>query len=355
MIVLYGVAALLIACLSWAFSNAEMNRLERFLVDSGNHYHWSPWSVSPCDCSAHLQKNYRICVADSGQQVPEFACGAGISQHYSACSCPYTQGPTSIPVLNLCVDKSSACYPLMCTRAPQIAYDNCAATCGHCGPMTPAVHINDHWSEWTSYSSCSVTCGQGFERRYRSCLNGSGMCQGPSTEQAYCNMGTCPVDGYWGPWSPFTPCSHSCGTGMTIRSRTCSYPIPSAPGAPCHGDSYDRQACNAQSCIIDGQWSSWTDWSRCSVTCGLGTISRDRTCTSPAPSNGGRNCSEMSTETHDCSYGPCAEWGHWFEGSCSVSCGEGTRERLRHCSTGRDVDCPGNAQVIVNCTALICV
>ncbi|XP_052247579.1 coadhesin-like isoform X2 [Dreissena polymorpha] len=298
--VLYGVAAFLTVCLSWASSNA---------VDSGNSYHWSPWSVSPCDCSAHLQKNYRMCVADTGQLVPEFACGNGLAQYYSGCSCPYTQ----------------------------------------------AVQINDHWSEWTSYSSCSVTCGQGFERRYRTCLTGSGTCHGPSTEQASCNMGTCPVDGYWGPWSPFTPCSHSCGTGMTIRSRTCSYPIPSAPGAPCHGDSYDRQACNAQSCIIDGQWSSWTDWSRCLVTCGLGTISRDRTCTSPAPSNGGRNCSEMSTETHDCSYGPCAEWSHWFEGSCSVSCGEGTRERLRHCSTGRDVDCPGNAQVIVNCTALICI
>ena len=48
-------------------------------------------------------------------------------------------------------------------------------------------------------------------------------------------------------------------------------------------------------------------------------------------------------------------WSHWFEGDCSASCGNGTRERLRHCSTGRDVDCIGKAFELVPCIQSRCI
>ncbi|KAH3719495.1 coadhesin-like isoform X2 [Dreissena polymorpha] len=329
----------------------ETGRLGRFLLDD---YHWSPWSPdSPCDCSTNIQYLSRSCLDGQGHFVPNNFCGDNYQQKMT-CIC---NGP-SPHMPHACVDQLPSCFAILCATVPGYAEQYCASTCGHCQSSTqstPGVHSNDLWSTWTGFTACSVTCGQGYKQRYRRCMTGSGSCYGSSTENQMCDMGQCHVDGHWGPWSPFTSCSHSCGTGMKIRSRTCSYPIPSAPGAPCPGDSYDRQACNVQSCIIDGQWSTWTDWSRCSVTCGLGTISRDRTCTAPAPSNGGQDCSGEKTQRHDCADGACAEWGHWFDGSCSVSCGEGIRERLRHCSTGRDIDCPGTAQVTVNCTALICV
>ncbi len=49
--------------------------------------------------------------------------------------------------------------------------------------------------------------------------------------------------------------------------------------------------------ILDGNWSSWSPWSSCSLTCGGGNQTQTRTCTNPSPSNGGLNCSTTNTET----------------------------------------------------------
>ncbi|KAI8516513.1 hypothetical protein Bbelb_050940 [Branchiostoma belcheri] len=55
-------------------------------------------------------------------------------------------------------------------------------------------------------------------------------------------------------------------------------------------------------CWVDGGWSDWTPWSACSVTCGVGTQTRDRTCTNPPPANynGGAGCGGVDQETQDC-------------------------------------------------------
>ena len=43
----------------------------------------------------------------------------------------------------------------------------------------------------------------------------------------------------------------------------------------------------------DGGYSDWSKCSECSVTCGGGTQTFGRTCTSPPPTKGGKDCSEL--------------------------------------------------------------
>ena len=59
---------------------------------------------------------------------------------------------------------------------------------------------------------------------------------------------------------------------------------------------------------INGNYSVWSAWSQCSRSCGGGFKSRNRTCTDPTPSMGGKDCSELGPdmETKECGTTPCA-------------------------------------------------
>ena len=58
---------------------------------------------------------------------------------------------------------------------------------------------------------------------------------------------------------------------------------------------------NVQTLIsVDGQWTVWSSWCGCSVTCGSGQKLRERTCSNPGPSNGGSPCHGTSLETAIC-------------------------------------------------------
>ena len=63
--------------------------------------------------------------------------------------------------------------------------------------------------------------------------------------------------------------------------------------------------------VVNGGWSSWGIWGHCSKTCGTGLHTRDRACTAPPPSYGGKSCVGSSSQQQSCSTSPCP-------GKCSL-------------------------------------
>ncbi|KJH51020.1 death domain protein [Dictyocaulus viviparus] len=124
------------------------------------------------------------------------------------------------------------------------------------------------------------------------------------------------VNGGWSTWSSWSgACAADCvalrralenNAGSEViprlrRTRTCNNPAPLNGGAYCSGDEEEFRPCNI-TCRLDGRWSSWSDWSPCSPTCHR---FRSRTCTQPAPINGGRPCAGRELETMPCNEDYC--------------------------------------------------
>ncbi|WAR10864.1 ECT-like protein [Mya arenaria] len=60
--------------------------------------------------------------------------------------------------------------------------------------------------------------------------------------------------------------------------------------------------------LVDGNWADWSTWSQCDVTCESGTQLRTRTCTNPAPNNGGLDCVGSANQTKVCVKELCPEY-----------------------------------------------
>ncbi|KAL9975532.1 hypothetical protein ACROYT_G012702 [Oculina patagonica] len=57
------------------------------------------------------------------------------------------------------------------------------------------------------------------------------------------------VDGGYSSWSAFGPCSKTCGSGgFQRRTRTCTNPAPMNGGKPCLGHSEETRACTGTRC-----------------------------------------------------------------------------------------------------------
>lgn len=144
------------------------------------------------------------------------------------------------------------------------------------------------------------------------------------------------VNGGWGSWTDWSGCSETCGLGVQTRGRSCDNPLPENGGDQCEGQPEDQRECNEQPCPIDGAWGSWSDWGACSQSCGGGEQTRSRECDNPAPANQGQDCQGEPEDRRECQTNPCpidGAWSAWEEwSSCSTTCGPGQKERRRSCS-----------------------
>ncbi|XP_071829843.1 netrin receptor UNC5B-b-like isoform X2 [Apostichopus japonicus] len=112
------------------------------------------------------------------------------------------------------------------------------------------------------------------------------------------------VSGEWGLWSSWSSCDPLCGDGVQTRRRKCSNPMPESDREDCIGSSRETQPCH-NACPTNGRWGEWSDWYDCNAEC---QSIRVRSCDSPSPANGGRDCrSGAALEKKNCTGGLCAD------------------------------------------------
>ncbi|MEE6496324.1 hypothetical protein FKM82_002300 [Ascaphus truei] len=227
--------------------------------------------------------------------------------------------------------------------------------------------VDGNWSEWSAWEECSKTCGHGKRTRIRTCNDpsaheGGRACDGSAVEIAVCHLKPCPVDGAWGPWLPWGPCSKTCGKGTETRVRQCNNPPPSFDGSYCDGQDTQMQICSDKHCPVDGKWSAWSSWTSCSLSCGGGLRQRARECSNPAPKHGGHRCEGNKIENEVCNSDLCpihGDWGSWSSwGTCSRTCNGGQMRRYRACDnpvpshSGRA--CTGADTELQRCSTNMC-
>lgn len=267
--------------------------------------------------------------------------------------------------------------------------------------------IDGNWIEWSPWSKCDPSCGEGLEIRRRTCSdpipqNGGAYCAGSNSDSRTCYLTHCPIDGNWDSWSTWSNCDSKgkCGHGTRRKIRKCANPSPAYGGSGCDGlgqivdtcytsmcldewsnwldcDStcgrgirlrvrsgdVEQKFCFNQPCPVDGIWTSWSDWTCCTQTCSLGFQRRTRDCTNPAPKDEGVECEGIDEEQQQCYLGPCpidggwAQWSNWLD--CSASCGEGYQSRDRRCtnppSEHGGAHCSGNSWETYTCNPKPCL
>jgi len=236
-----------------------------------------------------------------------------------------------------------------------------------------SVTVDCSWSDWSKWSTCSVTCGNGEMSRTRSVKHaperGGRLCEAATTaERAKCGI-PCEaesLDCRWSDWSVWSACSKSCDGGQRYRARSILRKAQ-LNGAGCGGLFEDFKSCASQPCGPAGQdctFGDWGPWAVCSSTCN-GHHSRTRSIAVLAR-DGGRPCSGSTQEIvpcntgnlhcivldRDCKYG---NWQAWSQ--CSHTCGGGSAERKRviqkH-AEGRGLPCSGDLVQIHRCNLNAC-
>uniref|UniRef100_A0A8C1QEV0 ADAMTS-like 7 n=1 Tax=Cyprinus carpio TaxID=7962 RepID=A0A8C1QEV0_CYPCA len=224
--------------------------------------------------------------------------------------------------------------------------DLCSYT-SHPGPQVEECQSQPCPTFWDvgEWSECSKTCGPGFQNRQVICQQTQGhhgnstvvvatsLCD--STEMpemtTVCQLKICSE---WQIRSDWTECSVPCGVGQRRREVVCVDnlgDIVSDEECNMALRPQDLQNCDKGVCASSWFYSLWSD--RCSADCAEGRRSRSVVCmmsqTNSLPLD---NCDDEDKpdELVPCDLGPCTQRLEWYSGpwgQCSSECGNGTQSR----------------------------
>ncbi|XP_071359284.1 thrombospondin type-1 domain-containing protein 4 [Trachinotus anak] len=216
---------------------------------------------------------------------------------------------------------------------------------------------------WTKsgHTVCSTTCGTGRRQVFWECVEkdsqataAADLCDPalePTNREEDCNTQPCPA--YWdvGEWSE---CSRRCGPGTQHRQVICRQvtqvhangmesSLTVAPELCGLSDKpVTRSTCQLKIC---SQWQIRSEWSPCSVPCGVGQRSREVVCLSnqgDVEEDEECNMNLKPDTLQNCDMGACAR--SWFTSlwsqRCSAECGMGNRTRTAVCLMDHVTDLP---------------
>ncbi|CAJ1377791.1 unnamed protein product [Effrenium voratum] len=213
------------------------------------------------------------------------------------------------------------------------------------------------FTDWSDWAACTASCGVGSSSAERSFE--PPRCQ-PEPAPAelrrrrLCEEEEClrPLHCEVGPWTAWSHCSEPCGGGVSSRSRS-QLVAPNALGRPCPA-TFQEWPCEVVQCSRFCHVTAWSPWGPCSRSCGRGRMQRQRT---SIPKRGvqGVRCPREVDES-SCDLAECLEQskcvfqvaprvdhaepldgcnGTSAEQSCAVQCAVGYREdRPLICSGG---------------------
>lgn len=211
-------------------------------------------------------------------------------------------------------------------------------------PSTPVISlpspVNGGWSVWSDYGACV----NGLKPQIRSCTNpapanGGLACSGSIGKQVSCTVIPTPTPittyvnistsvGPNGTIYPVGPVSIASSIGATQKftiTPSAGYtPIVTGCGGSLSGNVYTTASIVNQCTVtatfkpippiistVNGNWSAWAN----SGSCVNGYQTQIRSCTNPAPVNGGANCSGVSSQQVSCTIiqkylsSPCGNYG----------------------------------------------
>jgi hypothetical protein len=246
--------------------------------------------------------------------------------------------------------------PIDCTVLAWTKWSECSQRCGGgfktrmrlvgvqarnggqaCPKLSDSASCNTHGcslgcklTPFTGWSACSRSCGTGYMRRSRTLVGQLRRSTCPALVQvAPCRTSACPVDCVVSNFTQWTLCSSSCSGGIRWRMRSIERSV--AYGGRICPTQLQVSRCNPQLCAVDCVVSTFGGWNRCTHTCGGGTQLAQRIVLRQGL-NGGKACPQLSIHRQcgqiecpvDCVMSAYSEWT-----PCTRSCGEGRKHRSR--------------------------